>query len=1264
MFVPADGSAPSIDGEILRNVWSGPHTVVFAACPHPDGSGIDRRVFSHGDPQEAGFCARLSDTTLQGVWSSQGSSRAVPYLDHDPSGEWFLGIVDREENHVEFRFNGHPAASGLDLEPATPDAPIYFGGGPTPGSSFHGSLAYVAVYGRKLSSDELALLEASWFGIYAQDRAVIFGRNCPAYVESDDGSCLYRVGPNAPRVSLRGLLIEGPATNLLLHSRDLTRPTWNKTGCTITRGIVGPDGLPRACSVLADAANAEVNQLVTDATTNRHTGSIYLRRIAGAGMVEVGANGQWIPVTLTPEWRRFALFAEGENYRLRVRISTPGDEIGVDFGQVEAGSFVSSPIVTGDAPESRLADDASMPALAFPEAAHIQVQADITPLWHANPENGVCVFDSSTPETANWVFRVNPMGGLAIEAGESFVVFGPDRNWILGKPRRVGFATRGTSMGTSVDGMPRSWAHAESLDLPAPENVTLGHRTGGFEYLNGYIRNLTVESPASAPSYHNFIPIPPPPADVGLSTPAATALQAGVGEEAQAEVLIGNASRTAAVIEDISVEGGGFALASPMSAPLVVEPGERKSVGVRFSPTNLNQKTATLTVSARNAAKRTVNAELAGMPTFKLPLRENLTANDGRACSFVRPGPASYENEDGETVEVGENEPRIRADRGVLIGENEKLSVSTEGWPLYKGTIQMQVLATWETIPEAPILDTRENGNGFSLSISASGAALGVWRDGSVANVLLAGPFIWNDAAHPIRIEWQGDRARLGVANGSTWKWSEWTDAPAPLAHAQMASVGSSGTTWAEAWLADLEITSEPTPRIALDPESHDFGTLEKGTNTSILAKIENRGDRNLVVSHIDLDGDAYSVDSIPSLPLVLPPGGSAEQEVWFGPKQNGLEEKGFLLIRSNDPAKPIASLAMTGKAPFYMLLPLREDLVASDGRVCTFSRPSKAWYEAADGTIREVAEGQPRLRADRGVLIEEARTNRLVWSRDLTRGAWEKVRCTVERIADATALGGYVNRVTISASEATGAVRQLPSSLSTAIRTSRVRVRKVFGSGLVQTWDPNADVWKSNIEIGTEWTWLTVTGASASASGGCGVLGYQGDVFDVDWCQVEDGSFPTSPIWTEGTALARAADVLSVSTEGWPVGAGRIALRFSSIANATGSDRYLFDAADSVNGVDGFIVGAGAAANRVAVAIRLSGTSTYATSPDSQEWGIGERLEWLWTGDLCRVWRGDVMGMVAVAAPAAIRATAMLGHSGGVLQANGWLADLEVSHV
>jgi hypothetical protein len=178
--------------------------------------------------------------------------------------------------------------------------------------------------------------------------------------------------------------------------------------------------------------------------------------------------------------------------------------------------------------------------------------------------------------------------------------------------------------------------------------------------------------------------------------------------------------------------------------------------------------------------------------------------------------------------------------------------------------------------------------------------------------------------------------------------------------------------------------------------------------------------------------------------------------------------------------------------------------------------------------------------------------------------------------------------------------------------------------------------------------------------------LAVVGDAVDVDFAQVEEGSFATSPIWTEGTPLARAGDVLSVSTAGWPVGAGRVSLRVQMLWSGTPADHCILDVmpgATFAGGVRLYTDG-------------LSGATRFLTADAGFSLWAGRVYVWpdggqvLVGGD----WGGGVAGLTidgtrtevtGATMPTALAAEARLGsRAGGGLQINGWLADLEVSHV
>jgi hypothetical protein len=332
-------------------------------------------------------------------------------------------------------------------------------------------------------------------------------------------------------------------------------------------------------------------------------------------------------------------------------------------------------------------------------------------------------------------------------------------------------------------------------------------------------------------------------------------------------------------------------------------------------------------------------------------------------------------------------------------------------------------------------------------------------------------------------------------------------------------------------------------------------------------------------------------------------------------------------------------------------VLPLRTSLVGSDGRVASFTRPSKAWYEDASGVIREVAEGQPRLRADRGVLIEEARTNRLLWSRDWTQAPWLKNQAIVTRCVGHDGIADTGSRI---AFDGIGTVIQEVSGLASAARVGCLSVRRESGEGVVEITLDGA-TW-TQVEPTSTWQRFPVLRAEATGF----AFGVRGSgTIDVDFGDVSEGSFALSPVATEGTPLARAADVLSVSTTGWPVGAGRVACR-GQTHGAAGSIRRIVSARPGgsnngwallVTNVTGFVCGDGAA--------ERSATAALVEDGKSHRYGAA------WGSGVGRASFDDVFGETAsVPIPNGLPANAYIGSLAGVNAFNGWLSDLEVSSV
>ncbi len=155
------------------------------------------------------------------------------------------------------------------------------------------------------------------------------------------------------------LLVEPAATNLALHSRDLTNAVWSGTTVTTAKNAVGADGVASgATTITATAASGTVLQALSHASTGRIF-SAYIRRVTGTGAIQLTTNGgtNWDTVTITSGYTQVASVARTvASGTVGIRLAVSGDVIEVDFTQGEVGPVATSPIATTSGTVTRNAD--------------------------------------------------------------------------------------------------------------------------------------------------------------------------------------------------------------------------------------------------------------------------------------------------------------------------------------------------------------------------------------------------------------------------------------------------------------------------------------------------------------------------------------------------------------------------------------------------------------------------------------------------------------------------------------------------------------------------------------------------------------------------------------------------------------------------------------------------------------------------------------------------------------------------------------------
>lgn len=210
--------------------------------------------------------------------------------------------------------------------------------------------------------------------LVAGQSLVTFTNSSPAWGFNSSG-VLVQPAANVPFIeydpatgSALGWRIWDAVTNLALHSRDLTQTVWVKSGITPTRDQIGADGTANTATRLtATASDGTALQTITSASATRVSGFL-IKRIIGTGVIQITQDGgtTWNTVTITSQWLRYSIAsATVTNPQIGFRIRSSGDEIAVDFAQLQSAATLGPPVATTSLTASSTADVASITGAAF-----------------------------------------------------------------------------------------------------------------------------------------------------------------------------------------------------------------------------------------------------------------------------------------------------------------------------------------------------------------------------------------------------------------------------------------------------------------------------------------------------------------------------------------------------------------------------------------------------------------------------------------------------------------------------------------------------------------------------------------------------------------------------------------------------------------------------------------------------------------------------------------------------------------------------------
>jgi hypothetical protein len=163
---------------------------------------------------------------------------------------------------------------------------------------------------------------------------------------------------------------------------------------------------------------------------------------------------------------------------------------------------------------------------------------------------------------------------------------------------------------------------------------------------------------------------------------------------------------------------------------------------------------------------------------------------------------------------------------------------------------------------------------------------------------------------------------------------------------------------------------------------------------------------------------------------------------------------------------------------------------------------------------------------ASNGLLIEEARANRILWCRDATQANWTKTNVTAAK--DQTGIDGVANAASSLTATANDGTCIQTITLASGSRTGSVYLKRITGTGNVQV-SLDGSTYSTVDLSASEWRRIVLSGTVTNPTVGI-KLAVSGDAVAMDYGQVEDGAFATSPILTTTASVTRAIDSGSLS--------------------------------------------------------------------------------------------------------------------------------------
>jgi MYXO-CTERM domain-containing protein len=377
-------------------------------------------------------------------------------------------------------------------------------------------------------------------------------------------------------------------------------------------------------------------------------------------------------------------------------------------------------------------------------------------------------------------------------------------------------------------------------------------------------------------------------------------------------------------VEISAISSSGPFATGPTTTPFTLAPAASKQLQVRFSPTAQGAATGVLTLSTNAPATPQVTVALTGTGVaFAADVTpSSLAFGQQRVGTTSVALTVTVHNTGGSSLQISAvsiTQPfAVSPSTAFTLEPGESKALSVIFSPTAEGASTGSLTLSTND-PDRPSVVVSLTGSGVrpSLVLNPSSLTFGEQRVGTTSATQVVR--LSNTGTGPIQITAFSTSGPFSAVTPPTVPFVLAPNAfqEFALRFSPTAQGAASGTftlttdspEWASVSVA-LAGTGVQQPSLALSVNSLNYGQQRVGTTSAALnVTVSNTGDASLQVSAVSLNAP-FAVS--PSAAFTLAPGNSQALSVTFSPTAEG-EATGTLTLTTNDPAKPTATVAVTG---------------------------------------------------------------------------------------------------------------------------------------------------------------------------------------------------------------------------------------------------------------------------------------------------------------------------------------------------------------